>query len=395
MFKLRINNHDKTDSFTRILPLNQSKIQPTALSFRQKPLNNIHTSVSQEKTAYNNNLTKVTDYENVKKHIASNTNLVFSKIISVKGGAALSQLSFTSLNHKVQSKKSAASKISEQEKFNSPLEQSNFDCNCILCTTKLLRKNYNTTISPFSKLSDNWSLDTKKFFTYLDNMKPSIKIDRENLPNLIPSSNQKHLDNFQETTNLFNYSICSVQTPSKQNTSNQERVLSKTSRIKLWKTNEILNSLNLTQDSMNQKKSKLIVINKSPNSPMRFLQTEAKAQSPATNFKRSPKLLQPRIIKNQGSEKQTLNVQNDVSLDLIKSKKITLDSPKNNNYNINNENENNQLQEDRLEETSFLRDESWLYDSRSNRLPLNPPTTPEPNSLLLSRPSSHHNRYHD
>ena len=188
MFKLRVNSA-KSEKFPQVVPFKQNKVILSPLSIRRKVSQigqqNMHTN-SNNTTIFtlpssSTNSSEKPPLPNINRSSNSKQNFYLNKIVSIKG----SPLAYASLNSHTHKTISTPTKKNPKHSQNTKtdfVESSNFsdqsyyDCNCILCATKILKKNRQA-LSPFAKLNDNWSLDTKKFFNYLDNIKPTIKIE--------------------------------------------------------------------------------------------------------------------------------------------------------------------------------------------------------------------------
>ena len=94
------------------------------------------------------------------------------------------------------------------------------DCECILCIDNNLNSNFGLFTNDFL------ILDSKNFINCINNMKPTIKIERESIIGNFPDSSKMN----PKQTSLFNYK-------------NQDKVkvLSAKSRIKLWNQDEVMN----------------------------------------------------------------------------------------------------------------------------------------------------------
>lgn len=94
------------------------------------------------------------------------------------------------------------------------------DCNCVLCMNKILikRKRARTSISRFD---EKWTVDSKNFLETLDRIQLSVKVNRIYPSNDLSSS---IIDSDQKSDSKSNEKV---------------NYLHKSSRIKLWKPNDV------------------------------------------------------------------------------------------------------------------------------------------------------------
>jgi hypothetical protein len=115
------------------------------------------------------------------------------------------------------------------------------DCSCIFCLNKLLLDKRQQ--KSFIKNGSLSIVDTKSFLNSLKNLKTSVKLENfDNEPNAsFGAVLATPLANNEQIINVSSAGYSRLKTASSTTTgqSNTTRVLSKTSRIKLWKPNEI------------------------------------------------------------------------------------------------------------------------------------------------------------
>lgn len=134
------------------------------------------------------------------------------------------------INHDFNCKSEYLSRVSSAEssstnKFSrSSTNSSAFDCRCIFCVNKSKRKeNENaTTTTTGGSHALNSPLDSKTFFTTLNRLKTSVKLENLN----------DEIENLEKIEIFNNLNSPNLDKPSRV-------LLSKSSRIKLWKPNEI------------------------------------------------------------------------------------------------------------------------------------------------------------
>ena len=390
MFKLRLNSGN-AENFPRILPFKQNKIILSPIDFEKKTNlltiennNNNNTNTSSEKFSISNEklINRSLSLSN-RLHNKNSSGGYNYKIQQIKNNLSqTAQLTLTSNQRTKQQKSPSQMSNCGTDSSLSEEQQSSYDCNCILCATNILKrkKHQSSSLSKAAHVDTNWTLDTKKFFNYLDSLKPIVKIDRE--AHHFHLINNKKSNNYENAVDFIEKKSYNGGSPSfeYQNT----RLLSKSSRIKLWNTNETINSTNttITQSSLqsqsqhNNNKSTITKSKHNSNS------NERKA---AYNF-----------TKQQSRNNKVVKVKVGENFSSINSAGEVLhqQSNKNKNSNFNQSNYNssdynggkqNEVSNDSWvttaanEETSGANETSEEYNNfHRNYYYCNPPTTPEP-----------------
>ncbi|CAF1006634.1 unnamed protein product [Brachionus calyciflorus] len=201
MFRLKITNGRNGDGTNHAInPFKPSKpINQTNYLYRR---NQSNIALNRENSKYSVTLGSRTP-----------TNKIFVNI--QKNGLPVINYPRAQTSVNLRSKPSSA-RSSNREQENSIKSQQ--DCTCILCLNKLLtsRKKAKTSMD---KNMDHWAVDSKHFLETLDQIRMSVKINRDyEMNNGLNGSNQK-LDS--------------------QRSDSKMRYLHKSSRIKLWKPSEI------------------------------------------------------------------------------------------------------------------------------------------------------------
>lgn len=220
MFRLRIGN-SKTDEIQAI-----GHFRPS------KPLNNTQ-SLIRRNSAYPSSRPQINN--NIKSPMIKlrATNQIVAHrlpfVLSPKESSSRSNSSFSEIKSKTTSRSS---------NYNPKKETPKKDCNCILCMNKSIdNRKIKSAISSF-KTNDSWSVDAKNFLKTLDQLKTTIKIQRDF------DLNQSLLNDTHETSRTITFKI--------ENLSDKDRsrLLHKSSRIKLWRPDEInlLAQMNLKRD---------------------------------------------------------------------------------------------------------------------------------------------------
>lgn len=201
MFRLRATNGEtkSISSFKPSKPINQ-----TNYLFRRNPTNlALHRENSKTLVTFGANITANRFFaENVKKVLP---------ILPIQN----SQRSQT--NIKMRSKPLSGQLTTMDFDNSRPLPR---DCNCVLCMNKILikRKRARTSIPRFD---EKWTVDSKNFLETLDRIQLSVKVNR------IHSSND------------LNGSITDSDQKYDNKCSEKPSYLHKSSRIKLWKPNDV------------------------------------------------------------------------------------------------------------------------------------------------------------
>lgn len=232
MFKLRINS-GKNDNLAKLTPVKQSKVVLSPITLRKKAsLNATPNSVgaSNNTTFVNSSLSLDKPLSRSNSQNNRSTKLQHERILNLK--------SLTPSNSRFRARQPQHSSSSSSN--NNPDETESmdqFDCTCILCTTNILKRSHSYKApSTTTNTDNNWlGFDTKKFFNYLDNLKPTMKVDRESS---MSSNNNGLSTNNTQNNSLFSFNANSVIMDPAESVSheneNATRLLSKSSRIKLW-----------------------------------------------------------------------------------------------------------------------------------------------------------------
>lgn len=201
MFRLRATN-------------NRNGEAPSISSFKpSKPIN-------QTNYLYRRNPTNIALHrENSRIPTANGSKIPLDGRIIVdsvqKGLPNLNQRSQTSIN--IRSKPSSGRSTGREIENSRPLPR---DCNCILCLNKILTKTKRAKTS-VARAEDKWTVDSRHFLETLERIQLSVKVNKnyssKDLNNSSSDSDQK----------------CDSQS------SEKPRYLHKSSRIKLWKPNDV------------------------------------------------------------------------------------------------------------------------------------------------------------
>jgi hypothetical protein len=394
MFKLRVSS-GKGEKFPRIVPYKQNKIILNSVSIRQRASFSLASNSSNQPASTNENgqpayLAKIVDKSSAVKPPGTSGQLINSMSNAIRpvkqqssqtsrstanNGNSLAQLVLTSTNNTAVVKPVKTDKVNTDENDDSSYndsEQSNFtyDCNCILCATRILKRSKEP-LEPFSKTNENWSLDTRKFFKYLDSIKPSLKIDRSE-----PALGE---ENHQRSPVIEKIEV------GREADEHAVRLLSKSSRIKLWNSSELFGGFHR---SLNLDKASNLVTPGGANTGT------TTATYKLASLKRTPSMNNNNNNNNNKQLQQSPAVRRSESLaatherinNFINSNYYALRTPmsdhsfssSNRNYNSQRQNFNNMHVNNSYQNVSETGGggEAWANDKSLNNYN-NPPTTPD------------------